>query len=135
MTGGDLDAASRVECTDGETNGRRCGDAKVMDFATGSGESGENGVSQHSPAGPAVATEDDFAAVEMLAKRRRELQRYLRRQTVADDAAHAGDTDDEIAVGWHEPSFVAERGSSAAESHFMTGATVTRDERRRFPGF
>ena len=68
VAGGDLDAAGRFKGADGQADGRRGGDGQIVDLAAGSGQSGEDGVAQHGAAGPAVAADDDAAAVDDISR-------------------------------------------------------------------
>ena len=51
-----------VEVADGQADGRRRGDADVVDLAARGGQPGQAGVAEHVAAGPAVAADDDPAA-------------------------------------------------------------------------
>ncbi len=75
--------------------------AEVVDLAAGGRQPGDDGVAEHDARGPAVARDDDAAAADVGAERRRERQGDLRRQALADDAADPRDADDEVALAAH----------------------------------
>ena len=52
---------------------------EIVNLAAGGGQSRQDGISQHGAAGPAIAADNDAAAVEVFPKRRCKRQRDLRR--------------------------------------------------------
>src|SRR5205085_7827721 len=85
----DRDAAVGAEPFDGELQARRRADAEVNDLAAGGQKPREHRRAGHRPRRARVAADEYAAGVEVAAEALREPHDQLRREGLADDAAHA----------------------------------------------
>src|SRR5262245_42437888 len=92
----DLNSASRAQITHRQPDSRRWNNAEVVHLATRPHEAREHGMPHDQPARPAVARQHDAFALKRRSQSRREPQRRLGCQALADDPADAGDADDQF---------------------------------------